>query len=823
MNEHRTAGGIKPRFVDTLARPIRHRWLVLPLVVAMLAAACTGSNEDTGPNSDGVVSNEGGADAGGPEVAAVGTTSPMVDVSSVVAWSDPEAWPDGAVPGPDTQIVIPADRRVRLDGDAEVASLTVDGELVFDPAASATLTAHGNVIVNGKLSMRPSDPTIEHVIQFDDVTESEFLGGGMAPLDSDVGLWFIGEAQAVLEGSPRRGWTNAVGAIASGADTVEVADATGWQVGDEIFISPTAPPNEDGLGVDGRTGGFHETTIAAVDGNTITLADPTARPHPLVAGLYSAEVANLTRNVEVRGTETGRAHVFFHIQEHPQFVRWVNLDTLGVEGALGRYPLHFHHAGTGSVGSLIEGVVVQNSGQRAFVPHESHGITMRDLVAYDIGGGEAYWWDEGDETNDLVMEHAMAAATANSGFFLGRGTNVALRDAVSIGVENTENDGGFEWVNNSIGNWNAVDLVAHNNASSGIRVWQNADIPQVIDGYVAYHNYRAAVDHGAYSNRYTYRNGHFFGNLENGVILYATSDPTPITFENIVIDSAGITEGAPVLIGGSAIPANKATLWRNVDFQGASYYPIFSFYTEAKQQIRCIDCTWPEETPIVEFLREDAPEGTWLEIASNGDYKRYQPDGSVQDIEPPIDSLYGNGTGLTVEYFNNPDLTDLAYSALLPGTTDEWAIEEDESKSMMPYHLLSVQDGSSTRWSGELEVPPGEGDEYTLYSSFGGGIRLWIDDQLVIDDWDNADLSGDFSDPYAAGYNTVTVDLEEGRHAFKLEAVDPDRGDDEELFFFSLDLRWERPGKEAQIIPASQLYPSGPIPVNDPTPANPPG
>ncbi len=796
--------------------------------------AATGSATDTGDGADGadpgLPATSGGAGGDGGGVAPDLQRNPAPDlvpsgldpaIDDARPWSDPATWPDGRVPGAGDTVTIAADQAVVLDQDAELAGLTVDGQLYFSPSASVTLASNANIVVNGLLYAKPASADVQHVIRFFGFDGSGHVGGGMQPVDSDVGLWVTDSGQAFLEGSPRRGWTNLTAGVGAGETTVTVEDAAGWQVGDRVVLTPTAPPGEDFVLEEGLTTGFHDTTIAAIDGTTITLADPTTAAHPIVAGLYTAELANLTRNVTIHGTPEGGGHVFIHSHDHPQFMRWVGLEDLGVAEALGRYPLHIHHAGMGSYGSLFEGVVSVGGRHHAFVPHESHGITMRDMVAYDTTGGDVVWWDEGDETSDLLLDRVLVAGSDHSSFYLGRGTNMIVRDSVGVGVENLYNDGAFEWENGAVGNWLVENVVAHNNNSSGIRVWQNSNIPQIVDGYVAYHNWGAAIDHGAYSNRYVYRNGHYYGNREAGVILLATSDPTPIALEQTVIDTGGISEGAHVVMAHSAVPAYQPTVFRDVEFIGSTDFALFDFFTEgAIHQVQCIDCRWPEGAQVVEFHGSNEAE-TWLEVIGAGGSVRYESDGNVAEIEtPPAAYLSGGGVGLTAEYFHGPDLTDLAFTTIMPGLTEEWEINPDAPAfGVMPaHHLISVQDGSSARLSGQLEIAEGAGGAYRFGSVFGGGLRLWINGQLLIDDWDNVNLNGGFDDPYSTGYNIAELDLAPGRHDIVVELRDSLTEGGWRSWFFSL--MWDVPGGEAyfEIIQANQLHPTT-IPDNSPTPA----
>ena len=104
---------------------------------------------------------------------------------------------------------------------------------------------------------------------------------------------------------------------------------------------------------------------------------------------------------------------------------------------LGDYPMHWHLNGDRTRGTIVEGVVVINGRNHAFVPHGSHGITFRNTIAKNITG-DAYWWDPPgtngscskgsgcshiDNSNDILYDHALADGVKGgrhvTGFLLG--------------------------------------------------------------------------------------------------------------------------------------------------------------------------------------------------------------------------------------------------------------------------------------------------------------------------------------------------------------------------------------------------------------------
>ena len=62
----------------------------------------------------------------------------------------------------------------------------------------------------------------------------------------------------------------------------------------------------------------------------------------------------------------------------------------------------------GSRGSIVRGTVIRDAGSHAYVTHMSHGITIEDSISYNTFD-EAYWWDSGDESHDVVYDRCVAA------------------------------------------------------------------------------------------------------------------------------------------------------------------------------------------------------------------------------------------------------------------------------------------------------------------------------------------------------------------------------------------------------------------------------
>ncbi|WP_217698459.1 right-handed parallel beta-helix repeat-containing protein, partial [Streptacidiphilus griseoplanus] len=400
--------------------------------------------------------------------------------------------------------------------------------------------------------------------------------GGMGVVPQDTGLWVTGDGRLVLDGAARTAWVRAAGPLHAGDRSLTLTTAPlGWRAGDEIAVTPTARPTEDDFST-----GYDLLTVRSVSGRTVTLDRPPARSHPEVAlgggTTVGAEVLNLSRNVRIEGTPGGRAHI--HItSSRRQDVRHAALRWLGPrtrtgetwtspQGAapvtapvLGRYALHFHMLGDASRGTTVEGVVVRDAGNHAFVPHGSHGITFRSCISHDTWE-DAYWWDGAPDTrtpqgpsHDIRYESCVASRTRRepefrayrlTGFSLGAGHGSSAVDCVAVGVQGAEGASGYEWPEGGEGVWTFQRCVAHNNLQDGVFVWLNTSRHHVIEDFVAYHNGGWGIEHGAYLNDFTYRSSVLHGNAGGGIAVHSLGRGRGTVFDGILVDAAGLSDFA---------------------------------------------------------------------------------------------------------------------------------------------------------------------------------------------------------------------------------------------------------------------------------------
>lgn len=237
--------------------------------------------------------------------------------------------------------------------------------------------------------------------------------------------------------------------------------------------------------------------------------------------------ANLERDINFRDLQ----RIIHHSEAGASIMRFFTVSDSGTP-TIGDYPLHWHLNGNSSRGTIVEGVVVINGGHHAFVPHGSHGITFKDTIARNTSG-DAYWWDPPgtnescefqkfctkDNSNDITYDHALAYNVTKgpndtrgfrlTGFALGAGAGNVIRNSVATNISpsHIKDCSGFhwpEWANGNTGG-NVWEFTNNQSSSSsgchGIFVWQNDSNPHIVDGFTG-----GGIDHGAYKNRYVYKN-----------------------------------------------------------------------------------------------------------------------------------------------------------------------------------------------------------------------------------------------------------------------------------------------------------------------------
>jgi hypothetical protein len=671
-----------------------------------------------------------------------------------------------------------------LDGDLLLNEvLEIEGTLTLDPSKSITITTSKNIILTGQLISKPS-PEVTHTIRFLNIDESKFIGGGHDVLDSDVGLYVIGTGKLDLQGTPKTSWTNEVDGIIGSSNFLEVKESMGWREGDELMITPTAK----------GTFNYEIVNIAEL-GDVITLNKGVSN-HPLIDNIYTAEVANLTRNIRIEGTATGQSHIFVK-STAPQILRYVALRHMGPrtqqrgttvkEFVVGRYALHFHHCGHID-GTIVEGCVARDCGSHVFVPHGSHGIHFLHNVTYNTFE-HAFWYDPGHSTHNNKWNHNLVARLnylpgainmslaetdpdtpptfSAGGFMLGEGDgNECIGNVVVGAVGDPHDGGGFQWPardeNKNEGIWVFKDNLAHN-CSTGLQVWQNTVLNHIVENYQAYSN-TVDIFHGAYANSYRYLRGRCNGLVE---FKAASANSSRVRVEDMELNQVDLLP--------SPLAGDLPML-----FLGCKIGTLTDKVTDLVHSADLINCTGTFKVvgSTKEVLRVQQADGTTYKITTAG----------KSHIGLFAPTIWGTGTGLKGEYYADANFTKKVLERI-----DSYIGFSEWANGI--HHLLTTI--MSVRWTGFIE--PQFSEAYTFITQSAGVMKLFIDEKLV----------------------TGPVALTAGkRYPIKVEFSNADadiRG--------GVNLGWICPSLTkfcgaVEYVPQCQLYPPVTIPVNKPPVAN---
>jgi hypothetical protein len=134
--------------------------------------------------------------------------------------------------------------------------------------------------------------------------------------------------------------------------------------------------------------------------------------------------------------------------------------------------------------------------------------------------------------------------------------------------------------------------------------------------------------------------------------------------------------------------------------------------------------------------------------------------------------------GLRAEYFADHKMTESKLVRVDRDLNLWWGSAPDPA----------VPKGFAVRWTGVIE--PKFTERYTFEADLIGGMKMWVDDKLIVDAWDAR-----------PGNVSGVADLKAGTtHALKIEFHDA-------LWAGLMRLFWSSQSQSRQVVPASQLHP----------------
>src|SRR5579872_5160143 len=305
-------------------------------------------------------------------------------------WSNPATWPDRKVPGAGDTVTIEKGKDVLLDvSPPSLGGLRIDGKLSFSDKADIELTTE-SIIVHGELEIgTEAKPHTREAT----ITLTDNVPG------NDRGIVIAG-GTLNLHGDRTNSWTKLAETAEAGSSRIEVLNASGWRKADVIVLASTDFDSKQA----------EKRTIAAIAGNVITLDQPLKYMHfgKITFGVDErGEVGLLTRNILIQASEDAeRTYFGGHIMAiigSKMYVSGVELNRMGQNMHLARYPIHWHIVGEGQ-GQYIANSSIHDTYSRCVTVHGTNDVRVENNVTYNTVG-HCFFLEDAVETGNQFIHN----------------------------------------------------------------------------------------------------------------------------------------------------------------------------------------------------------------------------------------------------------------------------------------------------------------------------------------------------------------------------------------------------------------------------------
>jgi hypothetical protein len=322
-------------------------------------------------------------------------------------WSDPATWSDKKAPAAGAIVTINQGIDVVLDvSTPPLYGLTINGKLSFANNKDLELTTEW-IMVHGELEIgTEKDPHTRKatITLTNDVKDEDISGMGGTNDRVDRGIMLMG-GTLNLHGNRQNTWTKLARTAEAGSNSIQVLNAAGWRVGDEIVLASTD--------FDPRQA--ERRTISAISGNAITLDKKLDYMHfgKITFDVDErGEVGLLTRNIRLQASADAEqsfygGHVMAMVGSK-MFVEGVEFQRMGQNLTLARYPIHWHLVGDAQ-GQYIRNASLHDTYNRCVTVHGTNFLRVENNVTYNTVGHCFFLEDGAEHGNEFI--HNLAIQT----------------------------------------------------------------------------------------------------------------------------------------------------------------------------------------------------------------------------------------------------------------------------------------------------------------------------------------------------------------------------------------------------------------------------
>jgi G8 domain len=333
--------------------------------------------------------------------------SSAATAAKATKWSDPATWPNRKAPVAGDKVTIDAGKEVVLDVNTPpLNGLTINGKLSFANNKDVELTTEW-ILLHGELEIgtEKAPHTRKATITFTDNVKGEDISGVGGTTDRvDRGILLMG-GTLNLHGDRTNSWTKLSSTANAGAISIQVLNAAGWRVGDQIVLASTD--------FDPRQA--ERRHIAAIHanangGNTITLDKKLDYMHfgKITFDVDErGEVGLLTRNIKLQASADAEqsfygGHVMAMVGSK-MFVEGVEFNRMGQNMTLARYPIHWHLIGDAQ-GQYIKNSSLHDTYNRCVTVHGTNFLRVENNVTYNTVG-HCFFLEDGIEHGNQFVHN----------------------------------------------------------------------------------------------------------------------------------------------------------------------------------------------------------------------------------------------------------------------------------------------------------------------------------------------------------------------------------------------------------------------------------
>src|SRR5689334_7950676 len=311
-------------------------------------------------------------------------------------WSDRATWPNKKVPVAGDKVEIARGKSVILDvSPPALDGITINGKLSFADKSDLELSTEW-IMVHGELEVGTEAKPFTHkatITLTDNVKNEQMMGMG------DRGIMLSG-GTLNLHGTRTNTWTKLAKTADAGSTSIEVLNAAQWKAGDEIVLAST----------DFNPRQAERRTITAINGNTVTLDKKLDYMHfgKITFDVDErGEVGLLTRNIKIQASPDAEQSFFGgHIMAmvtSKMFVEGVELNRMGQNLELARYPIHWHLVGDAR-GQYIRNAAIHDTYNRCVTVHGTNFVKVENNVTYNIVG-HCFFLEDGIEHGNQFVKN----------------------------------------------------------------------------------------------------------------------------------------------------------------------------------------------------------------------------------------------------------------------------------------------------------------------------------------------------------------------------------------------------------------------------------